>query len=116
MLGLLQDEGRIMAKTMHTIEMDFQEAKRQADELEQAAQSLGMLADGQFQSCLAGIAVNWKGENAAAFCKKGNIVGSNIKNVAGNLRDAAEVIRQIAENTYNAEKRNYEIAQNRTYK
>ena len=40
--------------------------------------SLSMLADSSFQSCLAGIAAAWKGENAAAFCKKGNLVGNNV--------------------------------------
>jgi len=100
---------------MYTIEMDLQNARRQADDLEQIAQELNMLAEEHFQSCIAGIAASWKGENAAAFCKKGNIVGDNIKNSAADLKNAASVIRQIAENTYHAEKANYEIAQNRTY-
>lgn len=104
-----------MAKTMYTIEMDLQNARRQADDLEQIAQNLSMLADEHFQSCIAGIAANWKGENAAAFCKKGNIVGNNIKNSADDLKNAASVLRQIAENTYQAEKAGYEIARNRTY-
>ncbi len=104
-----------MAKTMHTIEMEFQNARRQADELEQISKSLSMLADSSFQSCLAGIAAAWKGENAAAFCKKGNLVGNNVKNTAQDLKHVAETIREIAQNTYNAEKQNYEIAQARTY-
>ena len=104
-----------MAKTMHTIEMEFQNARRQADELEQISKSLSLLADSSFQSCLAGIAAAWKGENAAAFCKKGNLVGNNVKNTAQDLKHVAETIREIAQNTYNAEKQNYEIAQARTY-
>ncbi len=104
-----------MAKTMHTIEMEFQNARRQADELEQISKSLSMLADSSFQSCMAGIAAAWKGENAAAFCKKGNLVGNNVKNTAQDLKHVAETIREIAQNTYNAEKQNYEIAQARTY-
>ena len=78
-----------MAKTMHTIEMEFQNARRQADELEQISKSLSMLADSSFQSCLAGIAAAWKGENAAAFCKKGNLVGNNVKNTAQDLKHVA---------------------------
>lgn len=100
-----------MAKTMYTIEMDFQNAKKQADELEQIAQNLLMLAEQEFQTCLTGIAANWKGENAAAFCKKGAIVEDRIKNSALNLRKTAEVIRQTAKNTYDAEKTSYEIVQ-----
>lgn len=102
-----------MAKTMQTIEMDFQNARKQADELEQIAKSLSLLADEQFQSCLSAVAACWKGENASAFCKKGHIVGNNIKNSAEELKDAAAVMRQMAENTYDAEKKNYEIAKTR---
>lgn len=104
-----------MAKTMHAIEMDFQNAKRQAEELEQIAQNLSMLADNQFQQCLAAIAANWKGENAAAFCKKGCVVGNHMKESADSLRKTAAVMRQIAENTYQAEKNNCEIAGSRNF-
>lgn len=104
-----------MAKTMHTIEMDFQNARKQAEELEQVAQNLAMLADEQLQPCLLGLAAAWKGENATAFCKKGHIVENNIRSSASNIKNAADAMRQIAENTYQAEKRNYEIAQDRTY-
>lgn len=104
-----------MAKTMHAIEMDFQSAKRQAEELEQIAQNLSVLADNQFQQCLDGIAASWKGDNAAVFCKKGYLVGNQIKNSADSLRNTAAVMRQIAANTYQAEKNNYEIAQNRNF-
>lgn len=102
-----------MAKTMDMIEMDFQNARRQAGELEEIAQSLHMLAEQGIQSCMAGIAANWKGDNAAAFCKKGTIVESNIRQTAQELKNAAEVIRQMAQNTYQAEKANYETARNR---
>lgn len=104
-----------MAKTMHVIEMEFQNAKRQADELEQISKNLAMLADSSFQSCLSGIAAAWKGENAAAFCKKGQLIGNNMKTTAEDLKHAAETIRQTAQNTYDAEKKSYEIAQARTY-
>lgn len=102
-----------MAKTLDTIEMDFRNAIRQADELEQVAQNLHMLADGEIQACLSKVAANWKGENAAAFCKKGAIVGNQIKNSASDLKNAAETMRKIAHNLYEAEKKNYEIARNR---
>lgn len=99
-----------MAKTMHMIEMDFQNARKQAEELEQIAQILRVLAENSFQQCLSGIAAGWKGENAAAFCKKGTIVGENIKHSAEELKNAAQTIRELAQNTYHAEKRSYELA------
>lgn len=102
-----------MEKTLDTIEMDFQNAARQASELEQVAQNLHMLAEDDIQACLSAVSANWKGENAAAFCKKGAVVGNHIKNSAENLKNAAEVLREIARNIYDAEKKNYEIARNR---
>ncbi|MCI9124832.1 MAG: hypothetical protein HFH35_12305 [Eubacterium sp.] len=102
-----------MAKTMDLIEMDFQNAVKAADELEQIAKNLHTLADSRFQSCLSGIAANWKGENAAAFCKKGSIVGDHILDSASDLRNAAQTLREMARNLYEAEKKNYEIAKNR---
>lgn len=104
-----------MAKTMQAIEMDFQNAKRQAEELEQTAHNLSMLVDNHFQQCIAATAANWKGDNAAAFCKKGYLVGNHIKDSADSLRNIAAVMRQIAENTYQAEKNNYEIAKSRNF-
>lgn len=102
-----------MAKTLDTIEMDFRNAARQADELEQVAQNLYMIADDDVQACLSAVAANWKGENAAAFCKKGALVGNQIKNSAADLKNAAETMRELARNLYHAEKKNYEIARNR---
>ncbi len=104
-----------MAKTMYAIEMNFAHAVRQADELEQIAQSLSVLADSRFQSCLQGISAGWKGENASAFCRKGHVICGNIKRSVSDLRNTAAVIRQIARNTYDTEKRNYETAQIRSY-
>lgn len=105
-----------MAKTMYAIEMDFANANRQANELDEIARNLDTLISTEFQPCLQGISASWRGENASAFCKKGKVVEGNIKKSISDLRNAAKTIRQIARNTYNAEKRNYEIAQMRSYK
>lgn len=104
-----------MAKTMYAIEIDFANAVRQADELDRVAQDLSTLVDRQFHPCLQGISASWRGENATAFCRKGNAIGQNIARSVSDLRNAAETIRKIAQNIYNAEKTNYEIAQMRSY-
>ncbi len=104
-----------MVKTMHAIEMDFQKAKKQAEELEEIAQSLRVLSENSFQPCLAKIAASWKGEYAAVFCKKGAVVEHNLKQSAAGFRQAAETIRQTAQNTYEAEKRSVELASTRQY-
>ncbi len=104
-----------MTKTMDTIEMDYKSAARQADELEQAAQRLHTLSQDSFQPCMAAIAASWKGENASAFCKKGTAVFDRLLASAEDLKQIADAVRQIAQNTYDADKRSCEIAQERTY-
>ena len=102
-----------MAKTVDTIEMDFRNAKRQADELEQIAQNLKTLSEGRAQTCLFEVAASWKGENASAFCKKGAAACSHIQNSANDLKNAADALRRIAANLYEAEMKNYKTARNR---
>lgn len=104
-----------MAKTMETIEMDFKNANRQADELEQIAQDLVTLSEDHFQPWLAAVAASWKGDNASVFCKKGTAASDGLSASAADLQQIAAAIRQIAQNTYDAEKRSCEIAQERTY-
>lgn len=100
---------------INTIEMDYKNATRQADELEQIAQKLHALSQDSFQPCLAAVAASWKGETASAFCKKGTAALDSLLASAENLRQIAAASRQIAKNTYEAEKRSCEIAQERTY-
>lgn len=104
-----------MARTLNSIEMDFANAKRQADHLEQTAREMEKLLDGPFDSCMDTVSRNWKGENAAAYIGKGKIVRENIAHLARKIRDAAGVIRQIAQRTYETEMKAYRIAQMRTY-
>lgn len=105
-----------MAKTAYVIEMDFANASRQAEELEQIAQSLSNLVNNDFYSCLRGVASDWKGENASVFCKKGEKLGCDIQQSVSDLKKTAAAIRTIARNTYHAEMQNFEIARLRTYR
>ena len=115
-----------MAKTMDipdmmykhkidTIEMDYKNAARQADELELIVQKLYALSQDSFQPCLAAVAASWKGETASVFCKKATAALDSLLASAENLKQIAAASRQIAKNTYDAEKRSCEIAQERTY-
>lgn len=105
-----------MAKTMYMIQMDYQNALRQADRLERVAEKIDRLTDSQWQSCMDHIAAGWKSESAASFVNKGNITGGNIKKQAGNLKKTASVIRQIARNAYEAEREAYELVQMRNFR
>ena len=75
---------------MDLIEMDFQNAVKAADELEQIAKNLHTLADSRFQSCLSGIAAKY-GTTYQAIAAYNGIknpdlifVGQKIKIPAGN--------------------------------
>lgn len=85
-----------MAKTMYAIQMDFANACRQADELDQVAQNLSTMISNDFNPCLHGIEASWKGENARMFCNKGMILREHIMDTAADLQKTAGVIRQIA--------------------
>ncbi len=97
-------------KSEYTIYMDFQKAKAQADELKSLAAELRNIADRDLAECLSGISVHWKGDNAANFIGKGNLVKSRLADAAKNLEQTASTIQKIAVQTYQAEMRAYNIA------
>ncbi|MBO5303961.1 MAG: WXG100 family type VII secretion target [Lachnospiraceae bacterium] len=104
-----------MAKSMYEINMDFNNAKNQAANLEAVAKNIENMINNDFEPCMRGISANWKGDNAENYVKKGNRLKADIEKTAKNLRKAASTIRTIAKNIYDAEKAAYEIAQARKY-
>lgn len=104
-----------MAKTMYTIQMNFQRAKSQADKLERIARDLSRVADNDMSGCMRDVSANWKGENAKIYVNKGYAVAENIRSIASGLNQAAATVRTIAQNTYNAERRALELAKKRKY-
>lgn len=105
-----------MAKTMHSIQMDFQKAKNQAERLERIAKELGNAANQNLSGCMRDISSEWKGENAGVYVRKGYSVADGLNSAASGLNQAAAAIRTIAQNTYNAEKRAIELARARKYR
>lgn len=104
-----------MAKSMYEINMDFERAKQQADNLDDVAKNIQKMLNNDFVPCMQGISRNWKGENAGKYIKKGEKLQENMKKSVDKLKKTAETIRTIAENTYKAEKAAYEAAMARTY-
>lgn len=93
--------------------MNFRVANEMADRLQGLAMRLDHLANDQFYGTLQGISNNWKGENAEAYIRKGERLKGKISDTSGDLNKAANIIRTIARNTYNAEMRAWRIAQAR---
>lgn len=100
---------------MANIEMNFRQAKLQADKLDQLASQLDHLASGQFGETMQNLSASWKGESANAYLQKGRRLESNMKKTADNLRNTARQIRTVAKKIYDAEMRAKQLAEKRTY-
>ncbi|MCR4891179.1 MAG: hypothetical protein K5989_03205 [Lachnospiraceae bacterium] len=102
-----------MAKSLYEIRMNFRAAKRIADNLQALGNKLRTVSEERYGGTLRNISNNWKGENATAYLNKGNVLKGKMTNTAGDLIKAAETIRTIARNTYEAEMNAYRIASTR---
>ena len=94
-----------------TIQINFKNAYRQAEQLERLAQELSRIAGSQLSGTLQSVAGSWKGDSANLFLQKGNTLMSQISASAQALRETASGTQTIARNTYNAEMRALELAQ-----
>lgn len=104
-----------MAKSLLVINMEFNKAKKQAEKLEEIARELDQTANNQMGNALAGINSAWKSDTAGAYLRKGEKVQEELRSRAKELRKVASTIKQIAQNTYDAEMTAYKIAQERNF-
>lgn len=93
------------------IQMDFDQAKRRAEELEDIADRLEHLINNKFQTQLEETDAGWDGDSARFYLQKGNQLKEDMKKTEKDLRKAARTIRTIAQNVYNAEMKALEIAE-----
>lgn len=100
-------------KTKHSIRMDFNKANRQRDKLRETARDIERYAGEEMENCLSRISQSWQGDNANAYIAKGRAVAANLRAIARDLRKTADTIDMIAANTYQAEKRALELAEQR---
>lgn len=107
-------KGENMA-SRQSIEFDFEQAKRQADELDSIAYNLKNLSNNKLNQSMQNLSQSWKGENATAYLKKGGILAKDILDSSSQLSDIANDIRTIARNTYETEMEAIRIAEEREY-
>ena len=100
-----------MAKSAYTIRMDYDKALQQADKLEKMAKELKRTAGSSLDQCLNSVNSAWKSDSSVRYIRKGRRLKEDIERQAGELEKAADVIRTIARNTYNAEMKALQIAQ-----
>lgn len=105
-----------MARSEYSIRMDFKRTIEQAKKLEDLSRKLGNVANKDLVNCRGSLSGSWKGENATAYLNKVQIVEGNISSVSKNIWDTAQVVREIAQNTYEAEMRALERARERRYR
>lgn len=99
-----------MAKSLYSIQMDFKKANDCAAKLDEIARELKNLENSEFQIEINNIAANWKGGNANDYVEKCNQLKSKLLKTSNQIYRTADTIRKVAKNTYDAEKRAYEIA------
>lgn len=101
------------AKTLVTLRIDFTKTQKQADTLETLAKQLETLAGDSLENSLVSINASWSGESAQEYLNKGRQLEEQIKKSAANLRSIAQVIRQTAQATYEAERLALVLAETR---
>jgi len=91
-------------RTKEEIEIDFSRAISQAQELEEIARQLSDISRAHLEGAMAILEASWKGDNANAFCKKEQILTSDMYEAADDLIKVAKNIRNTADIVYRAEK------------
>lgn len=91
--------------SLFTISMNFNKAKRQAEELDKIASDLRNLANRDLSETLSELSSGWTGDSANLFIGKGENLKSHILNTANQLSAAANALRQNATAIYNAERK-----------
>lgn len=104
-----------MAKSEYSIRMDFKNTIKQADKLESLSGKMERIAENDLVNTRSNLSCNWKGDNAASYIKKVQIVEGDISSIAKNLNKTSDVLREIAQKTYEAEMRALERARRRNY-
>ena len=102
-------------KSLFSIEFDFQQAIKRAEELEGIAADMRKLAGEELETSLQSLSVAWKGEASTAYLSKGTRLRDKILKSANDLVKTAATIRKVAKKTYDAEKKAYQIAMERLY-
>lgn len=95
------------------IRIDFEQALRQADKLDEIARKLDRISKNSMENSMQTLSSAWKGANAAAFLRKEDHLQQDISKTARNVRDIADDIRTIARQIYDAEMRAWWIANER---
>ena len=104
-----------MMKNAYSIAINFNKANQQADKLVKIAGEI-LTEKNKVRESKRILQMNWKGESASSYMSKLTNLEEKLSGEAKKLQKAAKTIREIAQKTYNSEKRALEIAKVRNYK
>lgn len=96
--------------TLSEIYFNYEQAIRQAAQLETIAKNLRKAANNTMEDILNHVNSAWKSDSAPQYIKKGQKVEGDILTTAGNLENIAQAIRTIAERIKEAELEAWRIA------
>jgi uncharacterized protein YukE len=100
----------------YQIYCDYLKARKKADKLDEIANKLKKLSEGNIKNELSLLNSFWQGDGMSIYNKKGEEITSEVSIVVGDLRKTANTIRAVAERNYKTEMKALEIARQRDYK
>ena len=99
----------------HTIEINYQEALRRADDLEEIGRDLMRALEKEYEQSMQTLSTNWKGVNAETYLRKGTDLAEQMRCTARSVIETADEIRRTARRIYNAEMAALRIIEARIY-
>lgn len=102
--------------TKYQLYCNFNLANKKADELDEIANSIKILANIIISDNINQIRANWSGDASNEFIKKLNAFSEKCKREADSISDIANTIRRVAKRTYDTEMKALEISRKRAYK
>lgn len=95
------------------IRLNYNKMLSQARRLEELANEINCMTDGDLEQMMCTLSDAWKGEDGKDFRNKGNQLIRLTRVHGKSLQKTADVLRRNAENTYRAELRMIELAEKR---
>lgn len=102
-------------KSAAQIRMDFRAAMNKADELDELARRMKIIAVRDYSDAMYRLSAAWTGEAASAYQTKGNQLKEKMIQDASELSRIASVIRRVAKRLYDTEMEACMLAKEREY-
>ena len=92
-----------MTRSKTEIDIEFNRALEQADELEELSCKLCNISNTRLEGALTLLTKAWKGQNAAEYMRNTGVLRDRLYDSADILKDTAQMIRRTATAIYAAE-------------